>query len=381
MPLFQPLDPSDKQDFSTLSSFPGEEGNPFDKILRFLEKINQLHNFIYISLLLLLTGILTFFHLDNWKILTIFSLTDLIIISLLPFLKISFGNVKSQAILLAILRAIFIWFSSPINLIFQIIGTFLVIYGFIYEPSSIEKKIILRKLGVGNRIIRFLQFSDIHLEELSVRELKIKRIIENNPPDFILYTGDFLNLSNNKDPKSIQQVVDFFNQQNSIAPVFYVSGSQAVDLDETIEMIQNQISATRLNNTNHIIRIHEAAINLIGITCTHKPHLDILNLENLLEESCLNILLYHSPDLIYELNKENKISLMISGHTHGGQVRLPIFGALFTGSLYGRKLQSGLYQIHDTLLYISRGIGLEGLGAPRVRFLCKPEIIEWNIEI
>jgi len=70
---------------------------------------------------------------------------------------------------------------------------------------------------------------------------------------------------------------------------------------------------------------------------------------------------------------------MLSGHTHGGQIQLPLIGPLFTGSLYGLQLQSGLYKIHDTLLTISRGIGLEGLGAPRVRFLCPPEIIEWKI--
>ena len=89
--------------------------------------------------------------------------------------------------------------------------------------------------------------------------------------------------------------------------------------------------------------------------------------------------MYHSPDLIFEVTKDQNIDLMISGHTHGGQVRLPILGAIFTGSLYGRKLQNGLYKLNDTFLYITRGIGLEGMGAPRVRFMCKPELIEWNI--
>ena len=84
--------------------------------------------------------------------------------------------------------------------------------------------------------------------------------------------------------------------------------------------------------------------------------------------------------MIYELEKNVHIDLMLSGHTHGGQVRLPFFGAIFTGSLYGRKLQSGLYRLYQTSLYISRGIGLEGMGAPRVRFLCKPEVVEWVIQ-
>ena len=90
-------------------------------------------------------------------------------------------------------------------------------------------------------------------------------------------------------------------------------------------------------------------------------------------------MLYHSPDLIFEISEEKSIDLMLSGHTHGGQVRLPVFGALFTGSLYGRLIQNGLYRYRDILLYISRGIGFEGMGAPRVRFLCKPEIVEWTI--
>jgi predicted MPP superfamily phosphohydrolase len=135
----------------------------------------------------------------------------------------------------------------------------------------------------------------------------------------------------------------------------------------------------RLNNSKVLFKHNHSEINLIGITCTHHPHQDINYLSSLIQEDSLNILLYHSPDLIYELTQEHEVDLMLSGHTHGGQVRLPLWGAIFTGSLYGRRLQKGLYQIYDTLLYISRGIGLEGLGAPRVRFLCSPEIIEWKI--
>jgi predicted MPP superfamily phosphohydrolase len=109
---------------------------------------------------------------------------------------------------------------------------------------------------------------------------------------------------------------------------------------------------------------------LIGINCTHQPHNDFLKIDVLkrINQPVFTILIYHSPDLILELNSQ-KIDLMLSGHTHGGQVRLPLIGALFTGSLYGRNLQAGEYWFHNTMLYITRGIGLEGLGAPRVRFL------------
>src|SRR5690606_28729056 len=68
------------------------------------------------------------------------------------------------------------------------------------------------------------------------------------------------------------------------------------------------------------------------------------------------------------------IDLYLCGHTHGGQVRLPLIGPLVTSSKLGRRYVMGLYREGRTHLYVSRGVGFEGLGAPRVRFLCPPEI-------
>jgi predicted MPP superfamily phosphohydrolase len=73
------------------------------------------------------------------------------------------------------------------------------------------------------------------------------------------------------------------------------------------------------------------------------------------------------------------IDLQLSGHTHGGQVRLPLIGALFTGSLYGKGFEAGRMELNNMTLYITRGIGLEGAAAPRLRLLCPPEIILWEI--
>jgi hypothetical protein len=90
-------------------------------------------------------------------------------------------------------------------------------------------------------------------------------------------------------------------------------------------------------------------------------------------------LLYHSPDLA-PLAAKFDIDLQLSGHTHGGQVRLPFIGALFTGSLYGKRFEMGRYQLGKLILFITRGLGLEGAAAPRVRFLCPPEVILWEIK-
>lgn len=76
---------------------------------------------------------------------------------------------------------------------------------------------------------------------------------------------------------------------------------------------------------------------------------------------------------------ELDVDLYLCGHTHGGQIRLPFFGALITSSDLGKRYEAGRYQQNNTTLYVSRGLGMEGLGAPRARFLSPPEIIEWTL--
>jgi predicted MPP superfamily phosphohydrolase len=88
----------------------------------------------------------------------------------------------------------------------------------------------------------------------------------------------------------------------------------------------------------------------------------------------LTILLHHTPDLIPEAAAAG-FDLYLCGHTHGGQVRLPIYGALTTFSLYGKRYEMGTYVEGGTTVFVSRGIGLEGWVLPRVRLLCPPEIV------
>ncbi len=86
------------------------------------------------------------------------------------------------------------------------------------------------------------------------------------------------------------------------------------------------------------------------------------------------IMMYHGPgsDVIENKNTAG-IDLYVCGHTHGGQIALPFYGALITQSKTKREYASGLNQLGNTWIYTNRGIGMEG-HFPRVRFWCKPEI-------
>ena len=116
---------------------------------------------------------------------------------------------------------------------------------------------------------------------------------------------------------------------------------------------------------------------LLGLDCSHDQETDAEQLESLITQApagAYRVLLYHSPDLM-PAAPQFGIDLYLCGHTHGGQVRLPGYGALITSSRLGKQYEMGHYRTNDTHLYVSRGIGMEGMGAPRIRFLCPPEIV------
>ena len=118
------------------------------------------------------------------------------------------------------------------------------------------------------------------------------------------------------------------------------------------------------------------ALSLVGLDCTHHLPTDQARLAHLMRcvpDDAPRILLYHSPELMPQAAAHD-IDLYPCGHTHGGQVRLPFIGPLITSSQLGRQYVMGLYRNGRTHLYVSRGVGMEGLSAPRVRFLAPPEV-------
>ncbi len=83
------------------------------------------------------------------------------------------------------------------------------------------------------------------------------------------------------------------------------------------------------------------------------------------------ILLSHNPDYAEQMPGGARVDLMVSGHTHGGQVQVPFYGAPRLPSRYGRKYQEGFVQGPRCPVYVSRGVSTI---APPVRFLCRPEV-------
>jgi predicted MPP superfamily phosphohydrolase len=87
------------------------------------------------------------------------------------------------------------------------------------------------------------------------------------------------------------------------------------------------------------------------------------------------ILLAHEPDFADASASTGRFDLQLSGHSHGGQVRLPFIGAPYLPP-YGRRYPCGLYELDGMLLYTNKGLGMF---PPHVRFLCRPEITVFTL--
>ena len=361
---------------------PGVDGNPFDIILKKLFLIQNIPDIIFLAMIFLISYIFNFNYFNKGLYLALFIIGDWILVSLLPIFRLSYGPPKPVTFLLLVFRCFFSVLPLFPFLVIQTIGTLLVVYGFFVEPQQIEvnyqrKKIFLNTLS---KPFKILHISDLHIELKSKREEKLECLFQEISPDLILISGDILNLSYLKNTKSINYAIELLNKMVAPYGTFFVSGSPAVDRPEVLKKILPSIDLIRLDDSSKKINIDGNKLNIIGITCTHNPEVDYKKLKDIItNDDCKNnILLYHSPDIAPHAAKEN-ISLQLSGHTHGGQVRLPFLGALFTGSLLGKRFDSGFYEVGEMTLYVSRGLGMEGLGAPRVRFNCRPELIVWEL--
>jgi uncharacterized protein len=380
------------KDFSRRRRFPGTESSLSDQINRLADRVERLPALLFAVLLLLvaivpaLVLVLEGSSIDLVLALTaafwVFYLSDWALVALLPRRTKSFGPAKPPTLILACLRVIPGVLPLPWNILAQIVGTVLVIYGFWIEPHRIRvtrETLSSSKLAVPEPL-RILHLGDLHVERISQRERELLDWVESLKPDLILFSGDFLSLSYLDDPITYEHARMILHGLNAPLGVFAVMGSPAVDKPDVISQLLDGLEIRCLQDERVTLNYLGQSIDLIGITCSHKPFADATTLDSVLNGKLkpFSILLYHSPDLAPEAAQRG-IDLQLSGHTHGGQIRLPLIGALFAGSLYGKRFEAGRYQLDDMTLYVSRGIGLEGKGAPRVRFLCPPEIILWEI--
>ena len=214
--------------------------------------------------------------------------------------------------------------------------------------------------------IKILHISDYHDFKLSNNLYnKIKGAIRESKPDVIAITGDLVDEST----RNLDNVFEFVEEIVELNPnVYFVRGNHEWVNDRLKQLLAGLLKrkVTVLNDANKAIEIRGVKVNICGIDDVYTRHGDINKALKGIEKDLYTIMLSHSPDIV-RMQKDILADLILSGHTHGGQVRLPFIGAVIApGQGLFPKYSKGLYTINEnTTLYIDSGLGTSKLPLDR----------------
>jgi predicted MPP superfamily phosphohydrolase len=240
-------------------------------------------------------------------------------------------------------------------------------YGYFVEPYWLEVTHVhveSAKLPRGARPIRIVHISDVHSEAKPRLEERAAEVIAGERPDVITYVGDSINSR-----RGLPRFQQMMRRLAAIAPTFAVRGNWDIESWRALDLFGNT-GVRELDGEAVPVNVGAVQIWVVGVAWS-----ETYGIEDALPRlpaGAFTVFLYHIPDEI--LNVRNKVDLNLAGHTHRGQVALPLYGALMTSSKFGKRFEAGLYHVDETWLYVNRGIGMEGGFAPRVRFCARTEV-------
>ena len=242
-----------------------------------------------------------------------------------------------------------------------IVVMIVILYIYIYNQISVFRvkdiKINSNKLS---KSIKITQISDFHSNHLIDLE-KMGEEIEKFNPDFIVLTGDMIDYSE----RELNTVFTLFNTIAKLdKDIYFIHGNHETNhrLYKELRTEMERLGIIILENNSMTIIVNEEKINLTGL----KFYSQLRSNEEMdqyhqairdLNLNYYNILLIHSPNNIDSLLNE-KQDLVLSGHTHGGQLRLPIIGPIVApGQGLFPKYDKGIFKVNNATLYIDSGLG------------------------
>jgi predicted MPP superfamily phosphohydrolase len=240
------------------------------------------------------------------------------------------------------------------------------------EPRALRvERLTIELPGLPSSLagLRIAQLSDFHLGPV-VREDHVRRAVRTAnslEPDLTVVTGDFVSVAR----RFARPATEAARELSAPLGVFAVLGNHDFWIaPRMITALLRRAGVAVLRNQAAVVRRDDATVYLAGVDDLWARAHDLDAALGGIPHDGPTILLCHNPDLAPQAAARG-VSLMLSGHTHGGQVSLPLYGPVVVPSEHGRLWASGLHRVGRMQLYVNRGVGLI---SPPVRFLCPPEI-------
>ncbi len=238
-----------------------------------------------------------------------------------------------------------------------------------YQYLISETDIYIRNLPKAFEGFRITQLTDIHHSRiLGIEEVRrVVKIAEQTKPDLFVLTGDYTTSYR----RYIEPCAEALSMLSAPEGVWAVLGNHDhyTDPELTTRALERQ-HITVLNNAHTSLQRGSDAIQLSGIDDWSWNATDWQRAFSGLNANTPTILLSHQPSVL-DLEQTQTVALILSGHTHGGQLMLPVIGAPARFATQDLKYARGLFRSGDTQLYVSAGTGVIGLP---LRFGVRPEI-------
>ncbi|MGE3822110.1 MAG: metallophosphoesterase [Isosphaeraceae bacterium] len=211
--------------------------------------------------------------------------------------------------------------------------------------------------------LSLLHFSDLHLAPCFRREYfdRVFDQLATLESDLALFTGDLVDHDD-----VIDWVSPLFQRVHGRLGSFAILGNH--DTKHDAALLRDRVAEagyTPLDGAWATVSSHGARIALAGTAHPWGPKPDLERRP----DADVQILLSHVPDLFYWA-VQSDFDLMLSGHNHGGQVRLPVLGPVFMPSLYSRRFDRGFFRRAGLTLHVSQGVA----GQHPIRYGCPPEV-------
>ena len=245
------------------------------------------------------------------------------------------------------------------------------LYARFIEPKRLE--ITELDLSSSDDPLTIAFVTDMHIgPHTSGEDLKaVIRALQEMQPDVILFGGDFICES----PRFLHDLEHPLRQMTATAKLgcWGIWGNHDLaNIRSRVAPVLERCGVSMLTNESAQIR---GDLWVVGIDDVLLGKADVAESFADVPEDARVIALWHEPDVAHRVAEYRPI-VMLSGHTHGGQVRLPFIGPLAAPKL-GEKYVSGHFNVDGMMLYVSRG---NGMYRPPVRFNCRPELLLLRVD-
>jgi predicted MPP superfamily phosphohydrolase len=221
--------------------------------------------------------------------------------------------------------------------------------------------------------LRVLHVTDLHVTEELPAEYytRVQRLILTQNPDLLVFTGDYVSRS-----WRLPLLEEWLaGVPRARLGNYAVLGNHDhwIDSGRGISQAFVRAGVTLLGGACTTVPAPGSpGLRLCGTEAPWGPGLDADAIAQGAPGTSPLFVLSHTPDNVYPLN-ELGASVVFAGHTHGGQIRVPVLGSIIVPSIYGRRFDLGHFNVEGTHLYVSAGVGADH---PPLRIYCPPEIVE-----